>query len=63
MQRGGAHPVARRLRLLGLDARLIAGHVQSDAHAKASATLQGIGPLTASARVAGMGNLINERPL
>ena len=55
LQRAHLHWIDIELQMTWCDER-IASHVQSDDRAKAAATLQGIGPVTASALVASVGD-------
>jgi transposase len=55
LQRAQLHWIDIELQISWCDER-IAHHVRSDARAKAAATLQGIGPVTASAPVASVGD-------
>ena len=55
LQRAHLHWIDIELQMCWCDER-IASHVRSDERAKAAATLQGIGPITASALVASVGD-------
>lgn len=55
LQRAHLHWIEIELQMQWCDER-IASHVRSDARAKTAATLQGIGPITASALVASVGD-------